>query len=242
MDLTDYSSSLAYLAMASYVIGLLFREQLLLRLFMLAGSGSYIAYYYFQPSGILWDAIFATSAIASANIYGLTRLVWSRYVPFLPTGTLSTFRKLPGLQPGEFRKLIRHGEIIRNREDALLTTEGERPEYLWFIMEGTPVIRKCGVRFDLGPGAFIGEISFMLGVNASATVILPRGSYLVRWKRERLQALLTGDQGLGRAFEALLARDMARKVAGGAGLNAEKLAPPAGLAPLMPRGFQAMHA
>ena len=48
---------LAHLAAICYALGLITRDQIVLRILIFLGTLFYIAYYYFVPSIPLWDAI-----------------------------------------------------------------------------------------------------------------------------------------------------------------------------------------
>ncbi|MEN0041309.1 MAG: hypothetical protein AAF764_08210, partial [Pseudomonadota bacterium] len=62
--LTD-PNSLAHAAAGFYALGLLTRNQILLRLLILFGTGFYIAYYYLAPSMPLWEAIIWSCILGS---------------------------------------------------------------------------------------------------------------------------------------------------------------------------------
>jgi len=81
------------------------------------------------------------------------------------------------------------------------------------VVDGSPQATKNGQSFKVRDEMFIGEISFILHRPASACVILPAGSTYVRWDKARLRAAMARDPQFGQALEALISRDMARKVA-----------------------------
>jgi len=102
---------LVHLAMLGYVSGFLFKDQILLRILVLIGTVFYIAYYYFHPAEPLWGAIYTSLLIIAANLIGLTRLIYSR-LPFAIRPEHAPIRKvLPGLEPGEFRLLMKQGAL-----------------------------------------------------------------------------------------------------------------------------------
>lgn len=206
-------------ATLAYILGFLFRDQALLRALLLLGSAFYIAYYYMRPEP-LWGAIAASLAINAANLFGLLRLLYSRHFTLLPAASRPVFEAMRGLQPGEFRALMRLGEAVETTRPLRLTAEGVTPDFLWFVTRGDAAAEKSGRRFALPPMAFIGEISFVLKEPASATVTLEAGGAAIRWRRERLSAALCRSPQLERALEALIARDMARKVANGVHIGA----------------------
>ncbi|MFN3261734.1 MAG: hypothetical protein ACE37J_14355 [Pikeienuella sp.] len=206
-------------ATLAYILGFLFRDQAALRTLLLLGSAFYIAYYYMRPEP-LWGAIAASLAINAANLFGLLRLLYSRHFTILPAASRPVFAAMRGLQPGEFRALMRLGEPVEPARALKLTTEGVTPEYLWFVTRGKATAEKAGRRFALPAMTFIGEISFVLKEPASATVALEAGGAAIRWRRDRLAAALRRAPQLERAVEALIARDMARKVADGVHIGA----------------------
>lgn len=207
------TSWLVHVAMFAYVLGFLFREQITLRLLVLIGTGFYIAYYYVQTPAPLWDAIFASVAIGTANLIGMGRLLYSRYVLLIPTEQRGIFGAMSGLQPGEFRKLMRLGEIKTADKDFEMTVEGTPPDHLYYVVDGTPRATKNGQSFSVRDEMFIGEISFILHRAASACVTLPAGSTYVQWNKAALRHAMARDPQFGQALEALISRDMARKVA-----------------------------
>ena len=70
-------------------------------------------------------------------------------------------------------------------------------------------------------GEFIGEVSFMLGGMATATVTIEKGGVYYEWRKDKLRKVLENQPRLSQAFEALIGRDMAKKVA--SGYRAEEL-------------------
>ena len=108
---------------------------------------------------------------------------------------------------------MKHARVRRLKKDETLTTVGEVPGQLYYVIEGDIEIEQGEGRFRIPPRHFIGEVSLMLGTPASATAHAKAGA---RWWNGRA----TGWSGpwpaspeLMIAVESLLGRDMARKVA-----------------------------
>lgn len=211
---------LVHLAMLGYVLGFLFRDQVILRLLVLSGTCFYISYYYFHPAEPLWGAIFASVAIGSATLIGLLRVIYSRLEIGISAQHWPIFETLKGLEPGEFRRLIRIGEVVREEAPVQLTEDGVRAEHLYFIISGDAEGEKSGNRFPLSSGEFVGEIGFIMDAPASATVRLPNGGVFVRWPVDALRREGERCPKLQAAFEALIGRDMARKFSQGVRLPA----------------------
>lgn len=202
-----------YAAMLSYVLGLLFKNQLILRALILIGTGFYIAYYYHHPDIPLWGAITSSILIAVANLIGFFRVIQGRMKFGIPDQQMRIFAAMGGLRPGEFRRLMKLGEIVDAPDPATLTIEGETPSHLYFVVSGDLFVHKGEARFAIPADNFIGEISFVLGCNASATVTMPTGGVYIRWERGRLRRAMSRSFELERAVDAMLSRDMAAKVA-----------------------------
>jgi hypothetical protein len=160
----------------------------------------------------------ATTAISMANVYGISMLLLSRSVRIIPAEQLPYFGMLEGLEPGEFKTLMRFGKVRTLQNQEILTVKGEVPGRLFYVIEGEVEIEKNSTpRFCIGPRHFIGEVSLVLGTPASATVAAPAGTRLIEWPRDLLARQMARRNRLKLAVEALIARDMARKVAIGSG-------------------------
>ena len=208
--------NIVYLAAATQAAGLLLRTQLVLRLFLLLGSGFYLTYYAMAAASPLWEAIAAEALIASANAYGLAMLLLSRSRWLIPESQLDLFDMIGELEPGEFKALMRHGRMRTLETDEVLTVEGRVPERLVYVIDGEVEIDKGGATFKLAPRHFIGEISLVLGTAASATTRVAAGTQIVEWPRSALSRAMTRQHRLKLAVEAIIGKDMARKVAAGA--------------------------
>ncbi len=212
---------LVTLAILGYVLGFLFKSQITLRLLVLAASLFYIAYYYYHPSEPLWGAIWGSVLIIVANLIGLGRLMYSRLPIGIPADQWPIFKALEGLEPGEFRQLMGLGGMKFAESKVQLTEENTEVECLYFAISGDVTGDKGGHRFKMYAGEFIGEVSFMLGGMATATVSIEKGGVYYEWRKDKLRKVLQNQPRLAQAFEALIGRDMAKKVA--SGYRAEEL-------------------
>lgn len=209
------TETLVALAMLGYVLGFIFKNQIFLRLLVLFGTIFYILYYYHHPAEPLWGAIYGSAGIMIANLIGLGRLMYSRLPIGIPADQWPIFKALEGLEPGEFRKLMSLGSMKFAEQDMILTEESVVVDNLYFAISGDLTGDKSGHPFKMYAGEFIGEVSFMLGGHATATVRIGQGGVYYEWKKEKLRRVLENQPRLAQAFEALIGRDMAKKVATG---------------------------
>ena len=158
------SAALVHAATATYVLGFLFRNQFILRGLILIGTAFYILYYYFHTDEPLWDAIVGSVLIGTATIIGIGRILYSR----IPTGMnqrdRELFEGLGGLEPGEFRDLMRIANRVECPRTTELTREGAIPRSLYYVISGCAVVEKGTASFRIGPHAFVGEVAFFLPV------------------------------------------------------------------------------
>ncbi len=205
------TESFVHAATTLYVLGFLCRDQILLRAVVLTGTCFYLAYYWFHETGPLWDPLIGSLLIGSANLRGLISLIHSRMDFTISREARPLYAALGLNEPGLFRALMRAGELRTG--GGRLTDEGRTPDHLYFVLSGRPTIVKNGQRFAIPSGCFIGEVSWLLGVPASATAELPETGSCIAWPRKNLDRLVRRRPRVKQALEALIAADMARKVA-----------------------------
>ncbi|MEP5730076.1 MAG: hypothetical protein ABJL67_11985 [Sulfitobacter sp.] len=215
--LYDYFSSavtFVHIATLCYVAGLLTRRELLLRMFLLVGTAFYILYYYNIAENPLWEAIGTSVLIGSANVPVIYRIFQERSTWGMPEDMLSLYRAFPNFNPGQFRKLMSRAEIIHQQDaDRMLLEQGVTPRYLFLTTTDGFILQRNGQNAELGPGNFLGEISFLLGGAATATVIARPGTSYVSWDLDDLRHLMAKSEPISNAVSVLLNRDVARKLA-----------------------------
>ncbi|MEM1299419.1 MAG: hypothetical protein AAGH68_09065 [Pseudomonadota bacterium] len=233
MDYDFSTATFVHLATGAQMLGLLVTRQLVLRVLVLIGSALFVVYYYTHLGQPQWDAIVGSSLIGLANLVGLLALLYSRIPIGMRGENRLLFEAIGGLEPGQFRKLMRVGRMVQSPHPVTLTHEGEIPGQLFFVLQGRPRIEKDDYAFRISDRCFVGEVAFKLGCPASATASLPEGGMYVTWERTRLEALLAGSPMLKQAFDALISRDMANKVALSAPIRCNDT-----VAPLNPFGLR----
>ena len=204
---------LVFLAAAIQAAAMLFQGQISIRIFLLVGSIVYMTYYMIAADEPLWEAMIATLAMSIANICGLMTHLFARSLTSIPENQFALFSVLGGVEPWEFRSLMKHGHIRQVTCDETLTIEGEVPESLFFVIDGTIDIEQGSGRFRIPPRHFIGEVSLMLGTPASATAKVRAGAQIVEWSRKSLTRHMNRRSKLMVTVMSLLSRDMAQKVA-----------------------------
>lgn len=208
------ADALIYWALVFYVFGFLFRDELWLRLLLLAGTICYVAYYFSAPATPLWDAIYTNSLVGLANFFMILITLSERSKFTMSTEMSLLYSHFPNLSPGQFKKVMRKGHLVRAEDPVRLSEQDMPQDKLYYIFDGTLKLEKNRQQADLDAGCFIGELVFLRGGNASATVWAGSDTTYIVWDYETLRELLRRTPNLSNAMIARFNLDMARKLAG----------------------------
>lgn len=204
---------LVYAAGGLYMLGLIVLNQLVLRLFVLTGTGFYIVYYFTVGSAPLWEAIYISGLIAVANITGILALLARRSRLAVPAAHADLFDRFPALPPGDFRVLMRDVRRYTVTERVQTTVEGGTGEKLYYVIAGTTYVEKGQDRFSLPPGLFLGEVAYLIGTPSSASTWLEPGAEVLEWRFDTLRRQAARNTRFKLALDAMLSVDLATKVA-----------------------------
>jgi hypothetical protein len=200
------------LALLFYVLGLLARNELVLRGCLLTGTTFYILYYYFVSDAPLWDAIWTSSVIGTTNLFMICIILREKSTIGMAPEMLTLFKSFPTLNPGQFRKMMTKADWITAERDTQICEHGVGLDHLYLVSSGAMEIHRDGRDVQIGSGNFIGEISFLIGGPATADVFAPKGTRYVRWNRNELKAMMSKSPRLSNAIGALFNTDIARKL------------------------------
>jgi hypothetical protein len=195
-----------------YLICFLFRDQILLRAFAIAGDFAYVGYYFNVADQPLWGAIFWNIPNVGINLFMIAMILRDRRTGNFTDNELKLYGKLPSIDPRNFRKLLRAGRWMTASADTVLTQEGEMPDHIYFVLDGGIDLRKGGRKIEVDPGLFIGEIAFLTNKPATATVTVAKDSLYYAWPRGALQLARDKDQDLANAIGTVLNMDLAGKL------------------------------
>lgn len=213
MTLTDFVPYLANVAAGLLLIGFTFRNPLKLRTFMILGNLAFILYYFLISPIPLWTAILSSIAIIGVNIYMMAKIMSDRRMFRLSADEMMLFARLPGLTPGQYKTLLAISEWHSPNVSMPLTTLGDMPKALYYVLEGQAEVNREGKRFSIGPHAFIGELAFLRQKPATATTFANAGALVVSWEQDALRSLMKANDGIRKAFDNMLSIDMADKMA-----------------------------
>jgi CRP-like cAMP-binding protein len=211
--ITEFYPHIVHLGAMLHLVAFAFRNQILLRFFAIAGSFAYSVYYLVGASEPLWSPMFWSGMSILINIVLIVIIVGDNRQSNFSDDELKLFRKLDTLTPGDFRKLVRLGKWRRAVDDIMLAAEAQPLDRLFYVLDGAITIDKSGRGIRPHAGMFVGEIAFLLGRPATATVSIEKGAHYIEWRTDELKKLFQNQPKLKGNFAALLNSDMAEKVA-----------------------------
>lgn len=136
---------------------------------------------------------------------------------------------LSELTSDEITRLFEHGNEQQVIAGTRLIAQGETPEAIFLVLEGLVAIEvdtiSTHVLAHRGPGELLGELSFLDGQPASATVRAAENSLLLALPRALLEAMLEKDPAFAARFYrscALISCKRLRQGAVEAGLRARE--------------------
>ena len=204
--------ALVIVAGGSFVLGYLTINQVLLRIFVLIGTCLYICYYATVADEPLWEAIYTSIAMGTANLFGLMSLLAQNSRMIVPAQHRDIYPQFGNLTPGDFRALVRRAKRFTTPDDIELATEGEATRHLYFIIRGSARVQKLGAEFVLPSGTFVGEVAYLTGRQSAATTVLAAGSEVLSWEYEELYRRSARSSRFKLALEAMISGDLAAKV------------------------------
>lgn len=197
--LTD-ATVVFFFANSLYVVSYMLTSMFWLRLLAIIAAASTFPYFYFQAEP-LWSALFWQSCFLTVNLVNLLILLFSmRAADFDSEEKLAYQLKFSSLKPHEVRPIYKYAERLSLSDGERLLREGQENHKLYLILEGRCRILKHDKEVTiLGPGSFVGELSFVSGEAASACVFASGEVKLMAWDREALRPLFKR-QGLYKSF------------------------------------------
>ena len=201
-----------HLAYILLILSMLMRRMAWLRILVIASALVGIAYsviWLSDPVSSFWETL-----LVAVNVVQLA-ITWRQNssARFSREDLAFANRRLRGLSPGEQRRVLDAGRWENLPAGTVLTTEGQEVSDLFFLSDGEADVRYEGRELArCGPGTYIGEMSFVGGGPASATVTTVRPSRIWRISRETLAMFDQKHPTWLAVLEAGISRDMRRKI------------------------------
>lgn len=199
--------NLAYVLM---LCAFLTREVLVMRL-LLVGGQTLIALYAWHTRVVsiaTWNVVFLVINVTMS----LQILRERRAVTLADELRDLHSRHFAALTPTEFLRWWQQGRR-EQLADVALTREGERPEWLYFLLDGTVHVSRNGARVvELSRGQFVAEMSLLTGRPATADAHARQAIEVVRWPTRELRDLQARNPALWAKIQSVIGHDLVEKI------------------------------
>jgi hypothetical protein len=160
-------------------------------------------------AGIGWDLVFI--AINLYQIYWLVaerrKLRTMEHAHLLRQGVFA------GFSDAQLARLITSGNWRDLEPGVVLTEQGKQVPELVLLCDGSAIVNVHGSTVaHLRGGAFVGEMAFVSGNPASATVVVEQPTRAFVFDMERLRKLVETDDLVAVAIHRVIGRDLAAKL------------------------------
>ncbi|MBL9026820.1 MAG: cyclic nucleotide-binding domain-containing protein [Myxococcales bacterium] len=200
-------------ANATFLASFLVRDILKLRVLSVVGGGFLLAFF-FVSNPVMWSSIGWNVLFTAINGVQITRLVLERRpVRLSPEEHRLHQLALKALTPQQMRRLLAVVMFVDAEPEEILVRAGADPGRLLVVLSGALEVRvETRVVARLGPGQFVGEMTFLTSAPPKADVSASEPARLASIDAARLRALLDADAELCAAFQGVLGADVASKL------------------------------
>ena len=212
-ELTDPVALFGHFTYFLLIVSMLMRKMVWLRSFAVASGLAKIVYrgfFAFDPVSVVWETIFVAVNVAQLLI------IWyyERYHRFGEDEKLFVEGMPEGVERRALKRLL---QLARIREFGIgdaITREGEAVGELMYVANGVVRIERAGrIIAVCGPGDYVGEMSFLSDIPATATAVAAKPVRVLAFDQAKLKSLIASDAAIRRAMEAGLNRNLVGKLA-----------------------------
>jgi hypothetical protein len=205
---------LIHLANVLFLLSYLVKDILWLRLLTVVAGCVLLAYYALLPVP-LWPAIGWNTVFLLINIRQVHVLLLERRPVRLPPEELHLYHlAFRSLTPREFAKLLKLALWDDIAAGQHVVTKGEALDRIMVIVKGRARVDvgSAAPGVELGPGRFVGEMSYLTGSAPNADVIAVETTRVACWPQKELRAFLGRDAELRAIVQMAIGEDLVAKL------------------------------
>jgi CRP-like cAMP-binding protein len=172
-----------------------------------------IVYFHFSGgnlfAGIAWTVLFI-----AINAFQLAVLLRDRWSLRLPEKEAPLLREaLAGLDDAQISRLLKAADWMDGQPGDVLTRQDAPLDALYFLCSGRAnvEVNRSLVTY-LEKGSFVGEIAYLTGNPATATVVVDEPSRILKFSKMRMAKVIAADGQINGIIYQLLGRDLAMKM------------------------------
>lgn len=208
------SQIVTILPYCAQILALAVPQILWLRIGLLVGFALELVYWLYVPAELEFIHIGGVFALLLVNLFQTVRLArtknlseWSEEERYLQS---TAFRALPN---ETFKKLMEIAEWRTVNKGDTLINEHDEVNALMLIYDGTATVHLEHKPITyVRENSFIGEMSFLTGNPASATVKAASTMRIIVWKKDSLYELMAQESDIKTGLQTLFSYDLAEKL------------------------------
>ncbi|MFK5977829.1 MAG: cyclic nucleotide-binding domain-containing protein [Rhizobiaceae bacterium] len=207
----DPKNLVGHVAYVLLIVSMLMRNMRWLRIFAICAGSVSAVYYWAQADyvSVFWESIFT-----------LVNVIQLFYIAIENSrGRFSKDERyfietcLPGLERAQARRFMKLGAWTQVSDETILISEDTCPQRLKFVVDGVAkVTRKSKHLGKVSRGDFLGEMSYLTGQSASASVIAETTMRYLAFDRDVLKEHLTKNPEVRFALESSFNRNLVEKL------------------------------
>jgi hypothetical protein len=210
-DFSRPENFVGHFAYVLLILSMMMRNMNWLRFFAIM-AGSISAFFYFTIGDVVsmfWESMFTLVNLAQFMILQ----VENRRGKFTDDEEMFIAACLGGVERAYARRLCKLGAWIEVQEDVTLITEDTCPKQLVFLVSGEASVSRKGKEIGVvRRGDFLGEMSYLTGQQATATVVTRQPTRYLAFERDILKAHLEKSVEVRHALEASFNRNLVAKL------------------------------
>ncbi|MBL8790530.1 MAG: cyclic nucleotide-binding domain-containing protein [Rhizobiales bacterium] len=213
MDLVSFGNAFGHLSYLILALSYWLTNIYWLRVVAVLGSALEIIYFSYTGGdlavGIGWTVVFI-----AINVFHLVILTKERLSLRLPEADAPLLREsLSGLTDFQIAKLLRAADWKNYVAGDVLTRQDAPVDALYFLCRGRANVEVSGTFVTyLEKGTFIGEIAYLTGNPATATVTIDEPSRVLAFSKMKMARVVASDEQISGIMYQLLGRDLAMKM------------------------------
>ncbi len=213
MDLVTFGNVFGHLSYLILALSYWLTNIYWLRVVAVIGSALEIVYFSYTGGdlmvGIGWTVVFI-----AINVFHLILLTKERLSLRLPEEDAPLLRdSLAGLSDYQIAKLLRAADWKDYVPGDVLTRQDAPVDSLFFLCRGRANVEVSGKFITyLEKGTFVGEIAYLTGNPATATVTIDEPSRLLAFSKMKMARVVASDEQISGIMYQLLGRDLAMKM------------------------------
>ncbi|MEH6629957.1 MAG: cyclic nucleotide-binding domain-containing protein [Halopseudomonas aestusnigri] len=213
----NYSSLPSMLISIGFLLTLIafvISDILWLRVFTIVAKFAMAIAALLPDSGPMWLSFAGNMLLIAINVAHSTLLVLERRRSCLSNEEQQLKDKaFPSMERVFVKRLFAAAVWCDLERGDTLLVEGECPDKLFLFLEGQAFVSVRHKRIGkIGPGQFVGEMSFLTGQSAGATVVIREPSRCLVWQRDVVERLYKKDHDLQMILTAAIGVDLAGKI------------------------------